>query len=253
MSTEVKRKAGEIIYLRLLQGMKASGDKKGFNELLHEIMAPIQKYAKHEIRIAEIKGVIPENNYQVSELMDDLMIKTFDEIENIDASQDIIGWLFKQADALLEDLYVEEEFNSYFNKNIDDLSQPELDAMEELITRDGDGDLILVDELDDMSYSNYAYVLDDIFVSDPEKALIENIDAGLIKEKTKRSIAKMIRFLPSKMRSVYNLHHHGLDANSIGFIKRIPTDHVNTTIHKVRRTLRHLIALELDESSVVKK
>ena len=236
-----------------LKNLKANDNKAGFNELLYQILFPVRKYVEHEIQVAEMNKVIPKSDYQATELMDDLLIKTFDSIEDIDVQQHLLSWLFQQADIMLNDLYVEEEFNAFFNKNIDDLSQLELDAMEELITRDGGGDLILVEELDEMSYSKAEYVLDDIFISNPEKTLISDIDAGLIKEKTERGIAKMIRFLPSKMRSIYNLHHHGLDASSISFIKRIPKDHVNTTIHKVRRTLRHLLAIELDKGLVHKK
>lgn len=240
-------------HLGRLKDLKANDNKAGFNELLYQILIPVRKYVEHEIQVAEINKVITKNDYQVDALMDDLLIKTFDKIENIDVQQHLLSWLFQQADIMLEDLYVEEEFNAVFHKNIDDLSQPELDAMEELITRDADGDLVLLEDLDDMSYADYQYVLDDIFISDPEQSIISDIDAGLIKENTERSITKMIRFLPSRMRSIYNLHHHGLDANSISFIKRIPVDRVNTTIHKVRRTLRHLLAIELDKDMVDKK
>ena len=74
------------------------------------------------------------------------------------------------------DIIVEEEFNDFFFKNIDTYSKPEWDEMAENFSTDGDGDLLMIEELDDISYNHNEYTLNHVFIEDDEIELTKKLD-----------------------------------------------------------------------------
>jgi len=244
--TQHRRDARED--LKKLRRMKENNQTTIFNEYMDMVLTPVKVYVEHELAIAVNHKDISEGRFTTADIIDELLIKAYNEIETIDPEATLSSWLFQQADLMLEDIIVEEEFNKYFFKNIDDLTQVEWDAMNEDITRDGDGDLVMMEELDDISYPKYEYTLEDIFINNPETSIVNKIDKKRSKDFGKQNIARILRFFPHQMRSVYNLYtQHDMDIRSIAFAKRMPIESVKETIKKVQQSLRYLLDSQFGE------
>jgi len=182
---------------------KKEGDQASFNKKVLEIIPAIRKYVKGRLDTAIKKGSFPKGKYKADDFIDQLFIDIYDHIEEVGKEEYFYLWLFKRINKMLEDSMVEEEFNDFFFQNIDDYSKPEWDEMQEKYSTDGDGDFMMIEELDDMSYNHNDYVLNHVFIEDKEKGLIEKIDKELSAEKLQDHIAMVLHNLPTSMRNVF--------------------------------------------------
>ncbi|AUC84641.1 sigma-70 family RNA polymerase sigma factor [Polaribacter sp. ALD11] len=211
---------------------KQEDNEAAFYDLLLEILPDLRQYVNKRVLAAIQKGHFPRNKYDPNDFIDELFIETYDHIENFSNADEFYMWLYKKANELLEDVIIEEEFDELFFKNIDDYSKPEWDAMQENYSTDGGGDILMIDELDDISYYHNDYTLNHVFVENKEKALIEKIDKDLNTKEIQNHIAMVLHNLPLAMRTVFELHtNQHLDLKEIAHIR-------NTSLKEVEQLLK---------------
>lgn len=222
--------------------LKKEGNQASFNELILKIMPEMRTYINGRLNTAIKKGHFSKEKYKADDIIDQLFIEIYDSIEDIDDENDFYLWLFKKTNELLEDIIVEEEFDDFFFKNIDNYSRPEWDAMQEEFSTDADGDLMMIEELDDMSYNHNNYTLNHVFVEDNEKALAEKLDKSLDEEKVQNHIAMVLHNLPSNMRNIFELFTiQHLDLEEIAQIKNSTFEDVKHLLNEAKRTLQVIL------------
>jgi RNA polymerase sigma factor (sigma-70 family) len=212
--------------------LKKEGNQASFNALVLKIMPDIRKYVNLRLKTAIKKGHFHKEKYKAEDFIDQLFIEIYDNIDAIENEKYFYIWLFKKTNKLLEDVIVEEEFDELFFKNIDDYSKPEWDAMQEKYSTDGGGDLVMIEELDDMSYNHNDYSLNRVFIEDNEKDLIKKIDKDLSAEEIKNHITMVLHNLPLPMRDVFELFiNQQLEIEEIAQIR-------NSTVSEVEQLLK---------------
>lgn len=217
-------------YPDLIQ-LRKQGDKTSFNELVLKVLPDIRKYINGRLNAAIKKGHFSKDKYKADEFIDQLFIEIYDHIEEVQNEKHFYLWLFKKTNELLEDTIVEEEFDELFFKNIDDYTKPEWDEMEENFSTDADGDLLMIEELDDISYNKNDYTLNHVFIEDNENDLVEKLDKKLSEEEIHNHIELILHHLPLSMRNVFELFtQRQFDLDEIAKIR-------NTTIEQVRKLL----------------
>jgi len=224
---------------RNILNLKKEGNQTSFNELALKIMPGIRKYVNGRLHTAKKKGHFSKGKYKADDVIDQLFIEIYDTIEDVKSENDFYVWLFKKTNTLLEDIIVEEEFNDFFFKNIDDYSKPEWDEMQEKFSIDGGGDLLMVEELDDISYNHNDYTLNHVFIENNEKALIEKLDKSLDEEKIQNHIALVLQNLPLDMRIVFELFTtQHLELEEIALIRNNTIEDVKKLLNDAKRTLQ---------------
>ena len=219
--------------------LKRDENKTEFNKLLLEIIPDMRKYIINRIKTAIQKNHFPKNKYVPDDLINQLFIETYDHIENFSNEDEFYVWLYKKINELLEDTILEEEFDEFFFKNIDGYSKPEWDAMQENYSTDADGDLLMIEELDDMSYKHNDYTLNQVFVENKETALIEKIDKDLKAEDIQNHIAMVLHNLPLEMRTVFELHiNQHLELEEIALIKNNTLKYVEQLLKDAKKALQ---------------
>ncbi|MGB3344197.1 MAG: sigma-70 family RNA polymerase sigma factor [Aequorivita sp.] len=219
--------------------LKKENDQASFNSLVLKIMPQIRQYINNQLKAAIKKGHFSKNKYRADDIIDPLFIEIYNNIEEVKDEKKFYPWLFKKTNDLLEDIIVEEEFDDLFFKNIDDYSKPEWDEMQEKYSTDGGGDLLMVEELDDMSYNHNDYTLNHVFIENNEKALIEKIDKDLSEEKIQKHITMVLNNLPSAMRNVFEMftkQHLGLE--EIAEIRNNTIEEVDQLLKDAKRALQ---------------
>lgn len=212
--------------------LKKEGNQKSFNELVLKILPTVQQYVNGKLNTAIKKGCFPKGKYKADDFIDQVFIEIYDNIEEVENEQDFYLWLVKKTNDLLKDVIVEEEFDEIFFKNIDDFSKPEWDEMQEKYSTDGGGNLLMVEDLNDMSYNHNDYTLDQVFIEDNEKDFIEKIDKDISDEEVKNHIMLVLHNLSLPMRNVYDLFtNQRLNVEEIAQIR-------NTTITEVSQLLK---------------
>ena len=219
--------------------LKKEGDQTSFNALVLKIMPQIRQYVNTQLNTAIRKGHFSKNKYKADDIIDQLFIEIYDHIEEVKHEKDFYLWLFKTTNSLLDDIKVEEEFDDLFFKNIDGYSKPEWDAMQEKYSTDGGGDLLLIEELEDMSYNHNDYTLNHVFIENDEKDLVKKIDKDLKEENVKNHIAMVLHNLPNAMRNVFELStNQELSLEEIAQIRNNTVDEVEQLLKDAKKALQ---------------
>ena len=180
-----------------------------------------------------------EKVLEKKDIFDQLFIEIYDHIDEVKQEKDFYLWLFKKTNELLEDSTVEEEFDELFFKNIDDYSKTEWEAMQENFSTDGDGHLLMVEELDDSSYNHNDYTLNKVFIEDNQKTLIEKIDKDLSAEEIQNHIQMVLYNLPYSMRNVFELFAiEQLEIEEIAQIRNNTLEEVSQLLNDAKQALQ---------------
>ncbi len=221
-----------------LKKSRENGSKKAFNELFLKTLPQVKKYIVNRLNTAMLKGNLPKGKYRPNDFIDQLFIEVYDHFDEIENKEDLYPWIFKKADSLLEDTIVDEEFDEVFFSNIDDFSKPAWDAMEENFSTDGGGDLVMIEELDDMSYEKHDYVLNHVFVENDKKKLTEKLDKELDEERIRKHTQMVLHQLPLPMRKVFQLAtQYQFDIEEIAKIQDQSIQEIEDLLEKARKSL----------------
>lgn len=189
-----------------------NGDKKekGLDKKILMLSHQLFPYVKNRIRVLERQGVLPKNMYQSSEIVDEVVLELYE--NHVDDQTDINQLkliMFKGANDKIFSLLESEKWhkNSISTKLI---LEKELSQLEEHFTTDGDFDLIMNEELDDISYHQNnpsSHLLDSEEVQQDVISFLELNDKDYLKkEENKRNIRSMYRILPLQTSNVIDLY-----------------------------------------------
>lgn len=221
-----------------LQKLRKEKKKSDFSELLLKDLPQVKRYITRRLNRALSKGNLPSGKYSPDDFLDQLFIEVHDRFDEVKDNNDLYPWLFKITDALLEDTLVEEEFNAIFFENIEDFSKPEWDEMEEEFSTDGDGDLLMLDELDDSSYNHNDYVLNHVFVENDKNQMISKLDEKLGRENVRKHASMVLHHLPFPMRTVFELAtQYHFNVEQIAIIRGQSLAEVQQLLENARKSL----------------
>lgn len=217
---------------------KKEDDQEAFNSLLLKTFHQVKRYITKRLSTALAKGNLPKGKYKPDDFIDQLFIEAYDHFEAVKDEEGLHPWLFKKADELLENRIIDEEFDDYFLKNIDDYSRPEWDEMEEKFSTDGGGDYVMIEELDDISYPKNDYVLNHVFVEDYKKEIMDQLDEDLGEENIRKHVAMVLHNLPLQMRAVFELAtEHQFTLEEITIIRNQSLEEVRLLLENARKSI----------------
>lgn len=139
----------------------------------------------------------------------------------------------------MDDAITEEEFDDYFFKNIDDYTTSEWQQMEERFYTETDGDLVMKEELNDISYYREPYTLKDVFITDNENELTDKIDNELQEQDIDRHIQLVLHNLSKPMRNVFELFtKQHLTIAEIAAIQKQNVTHISNLLDDARKAIK---------------
>ena len=226
-------------YARLVS-LKKEGNQESFNNELLKVLPNIYKYVDKRLNNAVANGKLNKGMFDPNDFTDQLFIEVYDQMDKIKDENELHTYLFKTVDQLLEDSLIEEEFDHMFFDNIDTYSQREWDAMEEKYSRDGDGDFVMFEELDDSTLNKDNYTLGHVFITEEEKELADKLDASLNKERVVRHVQLVLDKMNVPMRTVFQLYtNEGFTLKEIATIREITQREVAEILATARKILRN--------------
>ncbi|GGX11084.1 sigma-70 family RNA polymerase sigma factor [Aquimarina muelleri] len=222
-----------------LKRLKKEINNAAFYNLLTEVIPDIRSYIIKRVKTAIQKNHFPKNKYEPNDFIDQLFIETYDHIENVSNEDEFYVWLYKKTNELLDDAITEEEFDDLFFQNIDDYSKQEWDQMEEKFTAESDGDLIMKEELTDISYYQNPYTIKDVFIENTERELIKKIDETLPQEQVDKHVQLVLHNLPLQTQNVFELFtKHHLTIAEIAEVRDISITDAKQLLDGARKSLR---------------
>ncbi|WP_106791221.1 hypothetical protein [Aquimarina sp. Aq78] len=223
-----------------LQEFYEADDQREFSKKLLSIVPHLHPYVKHRLYIAESVGILPQNMYCSNGIIDDAILKLYH--DDLDVEIDTLSLelkLFKIADELIDELYIREGWHqrnistSYFLKE-------ELEKLEENYTVEGDNELIMKEELDDICYHQNSEEKQSFIYNDMDSDILKVIDSEPSSEHRKQKLlGKFYSWLPIETSKIIDLFVFGrLNFEEIAKIKDITAQEVKEIIIDVRKSFR---------------
>ncbi len=232
--------------VKILKEHKSKNDRDAFNKELHDILPQLKHYAKNRLRIAKAKKKIGTGVYSVDDIVEEVFLLAYENLidDAVDFKEFKIS-LFKAVDEVMDRLMAKPEDRGE-SISIEEMIGQEMKILEEDYTVEADGHLVMMEELDDISYH-----LDDdkpkVFIldSESEENIVKslNLEEGLTSDMDKRkALGKTYEELPDFSRDIFDLHTHArLTVEEIAEIKSIRADNVSQILEQVKFRIKSVI------------
>ena len=167
----------------------------------------------------------------------DVYLSAFENLQENISEKDLKTLLFRKTISKFNEI-LEKENRMRKRIPVDLILKEELDLLKEDFSVDGNGHLVLIEELPDISYHQKDfkpkhYILD----SDAEKEIVSalELDNSILNDSIKREkLANTYFLIPPTSKTIFELYVFGnQDEEAIAEILKVEKDQVSTTITKV--------------------
>lgn len=216
--------------------------KLAFNRKVVSISQHLQAYVKHRLYVAESTGVIPKNMYVSNDFIDEAIAKYYESGFDIDIQKNALKLkLFQYVDSDLVDLFKKEAFHKSTVSTSFILNE-ELAGLEERLTVDEDFEIIMAEDLNDISYKQdnkhrHLFIYDDKAAS-VVGAFKINRSTAL---KDKNLLGKFYSWLPLQVSDIVDLYVFGrLTTEEISQVKNIEPKRVELVFELVSEAFKEI-------------
>ncbi len=223
--------------------IKVNKQHNEFGRKVLSSIAQVHPYVKHRLYTAEIRGIIPHNMYKSSEIIDDAIVELYEEFDgNIISDEEIKLKLFSVTSKRLSSLFEKEEFHKT-TLSTSQILENELKLLEENYEMAINEDLIMEEELDDISYHQDKFKKPSFLYNDAEKNIISTLDIHDprldISDDKREAFNKIYNWLPLKTSNILDLFVFGkLSYDEIARVKDVNPVEIKKTLQKVSNTFR---------------
>ncbi|MFT6781757.1 MAG: DNA-directed RNA polymerase specialized sigma24 family protein [Saprospiraceae bacterium] len=146
---------------------------------------------------------------------------------------------------IMEDKIVDDSFDSTFFKSINEYVEQEQSSMDERLTVNDEGEVVLEDSLDDTmndkADKKYRYTVDEAFVDHDDNDIIENLNKQLKPEDVDSAIRRIIQTSTLQEKSIIDLYIvHSLSIVEISEVTKIESKNVQIVISQLQRNIVQL-------------
>lgn len=226
-------------YYERLERYKSSGNQSAFYKVFVSIIPELRKYIKTRLQEMLHQGHFPHNFYQEDDFVDDLFISVYENFDVLKSEEDFYMFLFSEMDSLLKKVERKETDLHQPLEDIETYAKAERDKLREKMTAQLDGDIILKQELDDVSYASQQVDFKTVFEESTEEAVIASIDKELTHSLTSKQVDKLIKNLPQVARNVATLYiHFHLTVPEIIQVTQFERQEIDSIIKQIKSLLR---------------
>ena len=136
-----------------LEQFYAEKEREQFNHLIQQLTPSLKQYA---LRFLKLHGKDRKTALTMQEILDEIYIALFERFSERPAETDKqTAWSYKIANETLKKLVERYTEDAAHKVDLEALAEQEMKSLEEMYTRDADGNLVMYEELDDISYKTY--------------------------------------------------------------------------------------------------
>ena len=226
-------------YYERLETYKARNNQSAFYSIFVHIIPELRNYVKTRLQELIHQGHFPRNFYEENDFIDDLFISVYEHFDSLKSEEEFYMYLFSEMDMLLKTVGDKEQNLHQPLENIETYAKAERNKLREQITAQLDGDIILKQELDDISYASTVSDFKTVFEVTSEKAVMDHLDQDLTHSLTTKQVDQMIKSLPQDYRNIATLYiHFHLTPPEIIKVTKSSHQKVDTIIQHIQDTLK---------------
>lgn len=207
------------------------------------IVHMLQPYAKQRIRVGEILGYFPKNMYKSNEILDEVVLETYEQgFQNSKNSEELRLAMFDILNKRMAALFQSEEWHKD-SISTREILEEELKQLEENFTMDGGNDLIMNEELDDISYHQNDSAPKELPYDEEEEGVKTFLGLDKIEQFEEYNDRNMLRKvyynLPVNTSNIVDLYILGkLSFHEISGILNMEVGAVKEIVNSVRETIK---------------
>ncbi|MGO4917976.1 hypothetical protein [Maribacter spongiicola] len=215
-------------------------DFQQFYKKLEDFNYELKEFIHGSLKAAENQGNLDKGYYKADEILDEIYIEIYENYSLITDISEFQRLLFRAGINKLEAIKSQEVPDDITYHS---LLKAELKSLNEKFTTDGDGDRIMFEELDDISYVQNKGWLDNIFLYEPlERQLVHKLgldEAALLSVEKRKLLWVLYSTIPERSKTVVELLVFGnQDLKTIAEILDVPLEFVDRIIFKVKERFR---------------
>jgi len=206
-----------------LNRAKSEKNRQQFKTFINRMLPALSNYIARRLNMAHSTGLINKRGIIPEEIIDMVYVKLYDRFDRDQQNlSDPETWAYQVADEVLEEQLKEKAFEKEHMVYIKKLENLELSGLEEQFTADAEGELIMNEELDDVSYPRKLYSPSDFIEDSTTLNYLESNFSEFDKEQFHKEIQKYLLTVPEKDRTIFDLFWIvGLPMNQIARIRNI--------------------------------
>lgn len=214
-----------------------------FGRKVISVLRKIRPYVKHRLYTAETIGIVPRNMYSTSGIIDDAVVKLYEtNNEQFNNLKELKLELFKLVSQQVDKLFKKEEFHKY-TLSTSQVLEKELELMEEDFTIDFDNDLMMKEDLDDISYKQKQENQHEVLYDESEKSVLKTFglhdEREVFNDDKRKALNKVYNWLPYETSNIVDLLVFGkLKYKEIAKIKDLRVEEVKKSIQAVSNNFR---------------
>ncbi|WGK64007.1 hypothetical protein [Croceiramulus getboli] len=227
-------------YYQQLYRYRSDEQRDQFLAMLIALLPELEGYVKLRLDQAVHAGNFPHNKYKPQDVTDDLYLILYASFDEIDNEDEFYLWLFEKTNQVIEELIANEaEYAARF-ESLDRYSNAEWRGLKERFTSEFDGDLIMKEDLTDVSYKipklQWSHFLTG---TDKEQEWDQKIDALLQQEQADQELDRLLERLSFRVREIVQLHHKYLfSVAEIARLKNESKGDVEQALEEAKRIIQ---------------
>ena len=229
-----------------LKAHQEADKRKKFGKKVVKIIPELKPYVRHRLLLASSLGIIPENMYRATGVIDDAIIKLYEsDISMLTSTSDLKIKLFQFVKEKLDEIFTKE---SWHKKSIstDKILHQELNKLKEKFTFNADEDFVMNEELSDISYHQKDFTKQLFLYDDSEQTVMQSLGMDHINDKRKKVFAKLYNVLSIEASDIVDLHIFGkLNTQEIAQIVQTEEAVIRDIILQVKDRIYIIITQEL--------
>ncbi len=223
---------------------KTQQNLQAFSLALDQVAPGLRNYIRQRLRSAERRGLLPPGLYEPDDVIDDLWLAVYQQFETLPQDESSLRVaLFRMANRHLDDIIQQEAWHRRA-VSLEDILKDEIRMMDEIpqITVDADGDILLVEELDDAEWEPpepKILLLEESFEDELLKTL--GVEPEPVKESVQQrtQLAHLYHQLPEQTRILLDLWTRGqLSPEEIAQVQGVTVAQVEAVLERVRVEFR---------------
>ena len=207
------------------------------------IIPLLHPYVKQRIRVGENQGILPRNMYKSNEVIDEVVLEIYEQgLQKSNENEALRMIMFEKVVRRLNLLFESEEWH------VDSIStkiilEEELKQLEENFTMDGDNELVMNEDLDDISYHQNDKENTTLPYDEAEEGMRSLLGPEIAKQVVdwddRKSLRKLYYKLPLNSSNIVDLYVLGkLSYQEIAWILKIDILEVKQIINFVKENFK---------------
>jgi RNA polymerase sigma factor (sigma-70 family) len=219
---------------------KITKNANKFKKLINKMLPALRTYIARRLNMAHSTGLINKYGISPEEVIDVVYLTLYDRVEQEQKhAADLETWVYQVVDEVLDAQLMEKIFESEHLIYLQKMEDLELSGLEEKYSVDAEGELIMDEELDDVSYQQKLYNPADFLQDTDTLESIENQLSEYDKIKMHDEIQRYLIPLAEEERTIFDLFWIvGLSMKQIARIKKISVPQVENILKRVGAHIR---------------